>query len=98
MPLKHGVESRLLAISALATLGFATVAAAQPYGPGQGGPGNMMGGGMGGFGGIGVLMLALSSWVLLSLRFVAEVCDAPLGWRHGTGPPFLDPLKRPWKT
>jgi len=67
MSSKHNAASRLLAASALVTLGLATIAEAQPYGPGQGG-GNMMDGswgwgmgyGMGGFGGISVLVLALA--------------------------------------
>jgi hypothetical protein len=65
MSLKHNAGSPLLAVFALASFSLATVAEAQPYGPGQGG--GMMGGdwgwgmgyGMGGFGGIGVLVLAL---------------------------------------
>ena len=73
MSSKHIAASRLLAVSALVTLGLATVAEAQPYGPGQGG-GNMMDGGwgmgygMGGFGGISVLVLALA---ILVIAFVA---------------------------
>jgi hypothetical protein len=65
MSSKLGHPSFLLGVFTLATLSLATVAEAQPYGPGQGG--GMMGGdwgwgmgyGMGGFGGIGVLVLAL---------------------------------------
>ena len=76
MSSKHTTGSRLLAVSALATLGFTTVAGAQPYGPGQGGgmmgdgwgSGWGMGYGMGGFGGIGVLVLAL---VVLGIAVVA---------------------------
>jgi uncharacterized membrane protein len=65
MSSKHNATSCLLAVFALATLSLTTVAGAQPYGAGENGPGNMMGGGwgmgwgMGGFGGIGVLVLAL---------------------------------------
>lgn len=65
MSSKHNATSRLLAVFALATLGLTTVAGAQPYGTGQGGPGNMMGQGwgmgwgMGGFGGFGLLVVAL---------------------------------------
>ena len=47
----HNVASRLFAVSALATFSLATIATiadAQPYGPGGGGSGNMMGGGAGG--------------------------------------------------
>jgi uncharacterized membrane protein len=65
MSSKHNVASRLLGVFTLATLSLATVAEAQPYGPGQGG--GMMGGdwgwgmgyGMGSFGGICVLVIAL---------------------------------------
>jgi hypothetical protein len=46
MSSKHNLASRLLAVFALATLSLATVAQAQPYGPGRGGPGYMMGPGM----------------------------------------------------
>jgi len=46
MSSKHNFASRLLAVFALATLSLATVAQAQPYGPGRGGPGYMMGPGM----------------------------------------------------
>jgi len=49
MSLKHNAASRLLAVCALATLSLATVAVAQPIGPGRGdrgGPGYMMGPGM----------------------------------------------------
>lgn len=46
MSSKHSLASRLLAVLAFATLSLATVAEAQPYGPGEGG-GNMMGGGWG---------------------------------------------------
>ena len=42
MSLKLGLSSRLLAVSALATLTLTTVAEAQPYGLGRGG-GGMMG-------------------------------------------------------
>ena len=74
MSSKHNAASRLLGVFTLATLSLATVAEAQPYGPGQGG--GMMGGdwgwgmgyGMGGFGGIGVLVLAL---VVLGIAVVA---------------------------
>jgi hypothetical protein len=66
MSFKHYAASRLLALSALATVTLTTVAQAQMNGQGQnqgGGFGNMMGGnwgwGMGGFGGIGVLLVAL---------------------------------------
>ena len=37
MSSKHNLASRLLAVFALATLSLATVAQAQPYGPGRGG-------------------------------------------------------------
>lgn len=65
MSSKHNVAWRLLGVFTLATLSLATVAEAQPYGPGQGG--GMMGGdwgwgmgyGMGSFGGICVLVIAL---------------------------------------
>ncbi len=46
MSSKHNLASRLLAVFALATLSLATVAEAQPYGSGRGGPGYMMGPGM----------------------------------------------------
>jgi hypothetical protein len=46
MSSKHNLASRLLAVFALATLSLATVAQAQPYGPGRGGPDYMMGPGM----------------------------------------------------
>ena len=67
MSSKHDAASRLLALPTLVTLSLATVAEAQPYGPGQSG-GNMMDGGwgwgmgygMGGFGGISVLVFALA--------------------------------------
>lgn len=54
-----------LAVIAPATLRFTTSAKAQPYGPGQGGSGNMMGEGWGmgwgmwGFGWFGVLGICL---------------------------------------
>ncbi len=65
MSSKHNAALRLFGVFTLATLSLATVAEAQPYGPGQGG--GMMGGnwgwgmgyGMGGVGGIGVLVLGL---------------------------------------
>jgi len=66
--------ARSLIVSALATLSFATVTKAQPYGPGQrggmmdGGWGWGMGYGMGGFGGIGVLVLAL---IVLGIGVIA---------------------------
>jgi hypothetical protein len=74
MSSKHSPTSRLLGVFALATVSLATVAEAQPYGPGQGG--GMMGGdwgwgmgwGMGGFGGIGGLLVAL---VVLGLAVLA---------------------------
>jgi hypothetical protein len=71
MSFKHSAASRLLALSALASVALTTVAQAQMYGQGQGGQGggfgNMMGSslgwgmgsGMGGVGGIGVIVLAL---------------------------------------
>jgi hypothetical protein len=65
MSSKHNVASRLLGVFTLATLSLATVAEAQPYGPGQGGGmmgrdwGWGMGYGMGSFGGICVLVIAL---------------------------------------
>jgi len=71
---KRNAVPRLLAVSALATLSFATVAEAQMYdgqGPAQGGGGMLgegWGWGMGGFGGIGVLVLAL---VVLGIAVVA---------------------------
>ena len=73
MSSKHIAASRLLAVSALVTLGLATVAEAQPYGQGggnmmDGGWGWGMGYGMGGFGGISVLVLALA---ILGIAFVA---------------------------
>ena len=43
MSSKHNAASCLLGVFTLATLSLATVAEAQPYGPGQGG-GGMMGG------------------------------------------------------
>jgi hypothetical protein len=46
MSSKHNLASRLFAVFAFATLSLATVAEAQPYGPGRGGPGYMMGPGM----------------------------------------------------
>jgi hypothetical protein len=49
MSSRHNITSRLLAVFALATLSLATVAEAQPYGPGRGspnGPRYMMGPGM----------------------------------------------------
>lgn len=46
MSSKHKATSRLFAVFALATLGLTTVAGAQPYGSGRGGPGSMMGPGM----------------------------------------------------
>ena len=79
----HNVASRLFAVSALTTFSLATIATiadAQPYGPGGGGSGNMMGGGagggwgwgmgygMGGVGGIGVVVLAL---VVLGIAVMA---------------------------
>ena len=64
MSSKHSLTSRLIAGFAFATLSQATVAEAQPYGPGTGNGGMMdggwgMGGGMGGFGGISALLIAL---------------------------------------
>ena len=72
---KLGLPLHLLAVSALATSALTTFAQAQPLGPGQGG-GGMMGGnggwgmgyGMGGFGGIGAVLLAL---VVLGIAVVA---------------------------
>ena len=73
MSSKHSLISRLLAGFALATLSLATVAEAQPYGPGRGGMmdggwGWGMGGGMGGFGGISALLIAL---VVLAVAVLA---------------------------
>ncbi len=76
MSSKHNAASRLLAIPALATLGLATVAEAQPFGPGQGG-GNMMDGGwgwgmgygMGGFGGISVLVFVVAVVAIAVVAF-----------------------------
>lgn len=75
MSSKLGHPSFLLGVFTLATLSLATVAEAQPYGPGQGG--GMMGGdwgwgmgyGMGGFGGIGVLVLALVVLAIAAVTF-----------------------------
>jgi uncharacterized membrane protein len=72
----HNVALRLVAASLLAISSFATAAEAQPYHGGQGGSGNMMGGGwgwgmgsgMGGFGLIGVLVVAL---VVLGIAVLA---------------------------
>ena len=72
MSSKHNAASRLLGVFTLATLSLATSAEAQPYGPGQGG--GMMGGdwgwGMGGFGGIGglVVVLLIVGVVVLAMR------------------------------
>ena len=55
----------LLSVSALANLSFTASVKAQPYGPGQGGSGSMMGEGWGmgwgmwGFGWFGVLAICL---------------------------------------
>ena len=69
MSSKYSLTSRLLAGFALATLGLATVAEAQPYGPGGGG---MMGGGwgwgMGGFGGVGLVALLVLGIAVLVFR------------------------------
>jgi hypothetical protein len=74
MSSKYSLASRLLAGFALATLSLVTVAEAQPYG--HGGDGSMMGGswgwgmggGMGGFGGISALLIAL---VVLGIAVLA---------------------------
>jgi uncharacterized membrane protein len=71
---KYSLPSRLLAVSALATLTLTTVAQAQPYGSGQGsgmmggGWGSGMGWGMGGFGGISVILAAL---IILGIAVLA---------------------------
>ena len=65
MSLKHNSIPRVLAVFALASSSLLSVAEAQPYGPGQGGSDNMMGGGwgmgwgMGGFGWLGVIVVCL---------------------------------------
>jgi hypothetical protein len=62
---KFNVSTRALSMFVLANLSFTTIAEAQPYGPGQGGSGNMMGEGWGmgwgmwGFGWFGVLAICL---------------------------------------
>lgn len=70
MPLKYKASSQLLAVCAFATVALTTVAEAQMYGPDQGmmGRGWGMGYGMGGYGGIGILLLAL---VVLGVAFMA---------------------------
>jgi uncharacterized membrane protein len=75
MSSKHNAISRGLAVLALASLSPLSVAEAQPYGPGQGGSGNMMGGGwgmgwgMGGFGWFGVLVICLLALGIIVLAF-----------------------------
>jgi hypothetical protein len=78
MSIIRNVAARLLAVSALATLSFATVANAQMYGQGPGPGGGMMGGnwgwgmgygGMGGFGGIAVLVLVLGAVGIAVMAF-----------------------------
>jgi uncharacterized membrane protein len=73
MSSKHSLTSRLLAGFALATLSLATVAEAQPYGPGDGGMmgggwGWGMGGGMGGFGAVGLVALVVLGIAVLVFR------------------------------
>ena len=73
MSSKHSLTSRLLAGFALATMSLATVAEAQPYGPGGGGMmdggwGWGMGGGMGGFGGVGLVALVVLGIAVLVFR------------------------------
>jgi hypothetical protein len=75
----------LLAVFALETLSLATVAEAQPYGPGPGGSGNIMGEGWGWVGEwVGSERLACSwslwsSWVSLCLGSVAEISNPYFG-------------------
>ena len=69
MSSKHNAASRLLGVFTLATLSLATVAEAQPYGPGPGGGGMMGDGWECGYGmvtngrprGFGVLLLRSGS-------------------------------------
>lgn len=73
MSSRHRLTPRLLAAFTLATLGPATVAEAQPYGPGGGGMmdggwGWGMGGGMGGFGGVGLVALVVLGIAVLVFR------------------------------
>jgi hypothetical protein len=58
---KLNVSTRALSMFVLANLSFTASVKAQPYGPGQGGSGNMMGEGWGmwGFGWFGVLAICL---------------------------------------
>lgn len=75
MSAKHNQTSLVLAVFALATLALTTVSEAQPSGPGQGGSGNMMGGGwgmgwgMGGFGWIGVILVCLVAIGIVVLMY-----------------------------
>ncbi len=73
MSSKHNPTSRVLTVFALASSGLTSVAQAQPYGPSQGGSGNMMGGGWGmgwgmdGFGWVGVLVICLLALGIVAL-------------------------------
>ena len=75
MSSKHNPTSRILAVFALASSSLLSVAEAQPYGPGQGDSGYMMGGGwgmgwgMGGFGWFGVLVICLLALGIIVLAF-----------------------------
>ena len=75
MSSKHNPASRVLVVFALASLSLKSIAEAQPYGPGQGGSGNMMGGGwgmgwgMGGFGWIGLIVVCLLAIGIVVLMF-----------------------------
>ena len=77
MSSKHNPTSRLLAVFTLASFSLTSVAEAQPYSPGPGGSGNMMGDrwglemgwGMGGFGWIGVLVVVLVVFGIVVVAF-----------------------------
>ena len=75
MSTKYKLMPRLLAVLAFASLSFLPVAEAQPYGPGTGGSGNMMGDGwgmgwgMGGFGWTGLIMVCLFAIGIVVLMF-----------------------------
>lgn len=72
---KHSPISRVLGVLALASLNLLSVAEAQPSGLGQGGSGNMMGGGwgmgwgMGGFGWLGVIVVCLVAVAFVVLMY-----------------------------
>jgi apolipoprotein N-acyltransferase len=75
MTLKHDAASRLLAAFAFASASLANLAEAQPYGPSQGGPGEMMGRGWGwgmgfGMGGMGLVWIAVLALVVLVIALL----------------------------